>query len=69
MLFTISKELAKELFTRERIPAIRFLRNTLGIVGICPDLRVCRDIVDRIQMGAVETNDLGEESFIVRIRE
>ena len=67
MLFTLNKKLARNLFTRDRIPAIRFLRDTMSEIGICPDLRTCRDIVDRIQTGAVETSDLGEDTFVVRI--
>ena len=67
MLFRLNKKMARELFIRDRIPAIRFLRDTFDEIGICPDLHTCRDIVDRIKWGDVVTTDVGENTFIVRI--
>ena len=69
MLFTLATDVAKRIFVKERNEAIRFLREAMTGSGCCPDLRTCRDIVDKIQFGAVETHDLGEKSFVVRVRE
>ena len=53
MNFRLSRELAREIFIRERIPAIRFLRDRLQPTGFSPGLSVYRDIVDQVQKGQV----------------
>lgn len=48
MRFTLSRNLAQELQKLDRIPAIRHLRVQCN-QGITPPLRICRDIVDKVQ--------------------
>lgn len=71
MTFSLDYSLAKELFTRERIPAVRYLKESFKVMGCVPDLRTCRDIVDHVQAGTVQIMDwgLGEKSILVRLGE
>lgn len=69
MNFALSPELTREIFIRERIPAIRFLRNRVQPTGLFLGLGTCRDIVDQIQKGKAWVTNLGSENetFTVRL--
>jgi len=68
MHFTLSRELTREIFIRDRIPAIRFLRDYLQPIGFVPGLGTCKAIVEQIQAGQAKASTFNPETFLVTVK-